>query len=34
MSKGKQWHWAWVLGVFVVAYFVMSRSAAMALLPT
>ena len=29
MTKGKHWHWPLILGVFVVAYFLMARSAAM-----
>jgi hypothetical protein len=32
MTKFKHWHWALMVGVFVVAFLVMSRSAAMAAL--
>jgi hypothetical protein len=33
MNKGKHWHWHWplILGVFVVTYLFMARSAAMGL---
>ena len=31
MNKGKHWHWALILGVFVVAYLFAARSAAMGL---
>jgi hypothetical protein len=31
MVKHKQWHWALILGVFVVAYLFVARSAAMGL---
>ena len=29
MTKQKHWHWALIVGVFVVAYLFMARSAAM-----
>ena len=32
MTKTKHWHWGLIIGVFVVAYLFMSRSAAMAAL--
>jgi len=28
MTKTKVWHWALILGVFVITYFMMARSAA------
>jgi hypothetical protein len=28
MTKGKHWHWGLMLGVFVLAYVVLHRSAA------
>jgi hypothetical protein len=31
MTKGKHWHWALILGVFVVTYLFMARAAAMGL---